>query len=330
MRELDKPRETVVFVKGDFTRPGAKVTPATPVALTPKSPPAARNRSDLADWLVSRENPLTARVAVNRVWQVYFGRGLVETENDFGTMGEQPSHPELLDWLACDFRDNGWSLKRLHRLIVTSATYRQASTHRTDLAETDARNKWFARQNRLRLEAEQIRDAVLSTAGLLDPRIGGPPVFPPQPGGLGAFTQNMRPWVASKGGDRFRRALYTHLQRSTLHPALSVFDAPDTFTACTRRQRSNTPLQALTLLNDAAFHELAAAFGKRIANLTGTDEQRLTEAFRLATARVPKPSEVTSLARLLHAERTVGPNDSDGWTAVARVLLNLDESITRE
>ncbi len=330
MRELDKPRETVVFVKGDFTRPGAKVTPATPVALTPKSAPAARNRSDLADWLVSRDNPLTARVAVNRVWQVYFGRGLVETENDFGTMGELPSHPELLDWLACDFRDNGWSLKRLHRLIVTSATYRQASTHRADLAETDARNKWFARQNRLRLEAEQIRDAALSTAGLLDPRIGGPPVFPPQPGGLGAFTQNMRPWVVSKGGDRFRRALYTHLQRSTLHPALSVFDAPDTFTACTRRQRSNTPLQALTLLNDAAFHELAAAFGKRIANLTGTDEQRLTQAFRLATARVPKPSEVTSLARLLHAERTVGPNDSDGWTAVARVLLNLDESITRE
>ncbi len=330
MHELAQPRETVIFIKGDFTRPGAKVSPATPAALPPTASHPARDRRDLADWLVARGNPLTARVLVNRVWQVYFGRGLVETENDFGTMGSEPSHPELLDWLACEFRDAGWSLKHLHRLIVTSSAYRQASVHRPDLAESDPRNQWFARQNRLRLEAEQIRDAALVTSGMLDRRMGGPPVFPPQPDGLGAFTQNKRAWVASTGGDRFRRAVYTHLQRSTLHPALSVFDAPDTFTTCTRRQRSNTPLQALTLLNDTAFHELAAAFGKRLAALPGPDVKRIEVGFQLATGRIAQPREIQTLARLLAAERATSPGDDTGWTAVARVLLNLDESITRE
>lgn len=331
MRELAKPRETVVFVKGDFTRPGAQVTPATPVSLTRPASPAARDRRDLANWLVAPENPLTARVLVNRVWQVYFGRGLVETENDFGTMGSEPSHPELLDWLATDLVRSKWSLKHLHRRIVTSATYRQASLHRPDLDEKDARNRWLARQNRLRFEAEQIRDAALVASGLLDPRVGGPPVFPPQPGGLGAFTQNKRDWVASTGGDRYRRAIYTHLQRSTLHPALSVFDAPDTFTACTRRQRSNTPLQALTLLNDVAFHELAVAFGKRISQLTGSDTTRLEQGFRIATGRKPAPAEAQALAHLLAAEREASSTSpADAWTTVGRVLLNLDESITRE
>ncbi len=330
MRELAEPRETVVFIKGDFTRPGAKVSPATPASLPPQAERPARDRRDLADWLVAAGNPLTARVLVNRVWQVYFGRGLVETENDFGTMGSEPSHPELLDWLACEFRDSGWSLKHLHRLIATSATYRQASLHRPDLADADPRNQWFARQNRLRFEAEQIRDAALVTSGMLDRRLGGPPVFPPQPGGLGAFTQNKRDWVASTGGNRFRRAVYTHLQRSTLHPALSVFDAPDTFTTCTRRQRSNTPLQALTLLNDTAFHELALAFGKRLAALPGPDAKRIELGFQLATGRPSQPPETQALARLLAAERATSPGDDTAWTAVGRVLLNLDESITRE
>ncbi len=330
MRELAQPRETVVFIKGDFTRPGARVNPATPASIPPVTERPPRDRRDLADWLVARGNPLTARVLVNRVWQVYFGRGLVETENDFGTMGSEPSHPELLDWLACEFRGSGWSLKHLHRLIVTSATYRQASLHRPDLAESDPRNQWLARQNRLRFEAEQIRDAALLTSGSLDRRLGGPPVFPPQPGGLGAFTQTKRDWIASTGGDRFRRAVYTHLQRSTLHPALSVFDAPDTFTTCTRRQRSNTPLQALTLLNDAAFHELALAFGKRLAALPGSDTKRIEMGFQLATGRPSDSSETLALARLLAAERATSPGDDTAWTAIARVLLNLDESITRE
>lgn len=331
MRELAQPRETVVFIKGDFTRPGAPVTAATPATLTRPTAPPARDRRDLAQWLVAPENPLTARVLVNRVWQVYFGRGLVETENDFGTMGSEPSHPELLDWLATDLVRSGWSLKHLHRRIVTSATYRQASLHRADLDEHDPRNRWLARQNRIRFEAEQIRDAALVASGLLDPRLGGPPVFPPQPGGLGAFTQNKREWIASTGGDRYRRALYTHLQRSTLHPALSVFDAPDTFTACTRRQRSNTPLQALTLLNDVAFHELAVAFGQRIAGLSGSDPSRLEQGFRIATGRKPGVAESQALLRLLESERSADPTHAaEAWTTVARVLLNLDESITRE
>lgn len=329
MRELPEPRETVTFIKGDFTRPGAKVTPSTPAALTSDRTRAVRDRRDLADWLVARSNPLTARVLVNRVWQVYFGRGLVETENDFGTMGAEPSHPALLDWLACDLRDSGWSLKRLHRHIVLSAAYRRSSVAAPELASKDPRNRWLARQNRIRLEAEQVRDAALASAGLLDARLGGPPVFPPQPGGLGAFTQSKRDWPASTGGDRYRRAIYTHLQRATLHPALSVFDAPDTFTTCTRRQRSNTPLQALTLLNDTAFHELAVALGRRLRALPGSDDARLRDGFRLATGRLPAPDEQRLLARLLADERAHG-GDEPAWTAVGRVLLNLDEAITRE
>jgi len=330
MKELPEPRETVIFIKGDFTRPGAKVTPATPVALT-ANPRPAKDRRDLADWLVDRANPLTARVTVNRVWQTYFGRGLVETENDFGTMGDEPSHPALLDWLAREFIDSGWSLRHIHRLIVTSQTYQQASLHRPDLAERDARNRWLARQNRLRLEAEQIRDAALVISGLLDPRVGGPPVFPPQPEGLGAFTQNKREWKPSQGTDRYRRALYTHLQRSTLHPALAVFDAPDTFTTCTRRQRSNTPLQALTLLNDQAFHEFAIAFGKRLAADPAPDDtRRLQNGFRTATGRSPDPEEIQALRQLLETEQRHGLPSDAAWTSVARVLLNLDETITRE
>lgn len=330
MKELAEPRETVVFIKGDFTRPGAKVTPATPVALTP-APKPARDRRDLADWMLDPANPLTARVTVNRVWQTYFGKGLVETENDFGTMGDEPSHPALLDWLAREFVRSGWSLRHIHRLIVTSQTYRQASNHRSDLAEQDARNRHLARQSRLRLEAEQIRDAALFISGLLDPRVGGPPVFPPQPAGLGAFTQSNREWKPSVGGDRHRRALYTHLQRSTLHPALAVFDAPDTFTTCTRRQRSNTPLQALTLLNDEAFHEFAVAFAQRIARSDlASDSLRIQQGFRIATGRSPDPAETDALLQLLATERQQGILADAAWVSVARVLLNLDETITRE
>ncbi len=333
MAEGSEPRDTRLYVKGDFTRRSVPVPPGTPASLPPlrmDGPGRRANRLDLARWLVASENPLAARVLVNRVWQQYFGRGVVETENDFGTQGTPPSHPELLDWLAVEFRDSGWSLKQLHRRIVLSDTYQRSSRAREDLVEADPRNLLLSRQSRLRLDAEVIRDVALSASGLLDRTIGGPPVFPPQPEGLGAFTQNRRDWKASTGGGRFRRALYTTLQRSTLHPALAVFDAPDTFTACTRRLRSNTPLQALTLLNDAQFHEIATAFGERISGGGGTLPARLALGFRLATGRLPAAAESARLEALFHAERAAGATEATAWRAVARVLLNLDETITRE
>ncbi len=329
MKERAEPRATQVMIKGDFTRPAQTVEAGTPAILG--AWPGGRTRLDLARWLVSPENPLVARVTVNRIWLAFFGRGLVETENDFGTMGTPPSHPELLDWLAAEFIARGWSLKAMHRLIVTSATYRQSSRMKSGAA--DPANKWLSRQTRLRLEAEAIRDAHLAASGLLDPRLGGPPVFPPQPAGLDLFTQNQREWKPSTGGDRYRRGLYTWIQRTRFHPALAVFDAPDAFTACTRRLRSNTPLQALTLLNDQAFHELAQGFARRMQSWEGDDAARIDRAFRRCLARSPHPAELDRLTRLLQAERATDPpeaRETDAWLAVARVLLNLDETITRE
>src|SRR5438876_679388 len=275
MRELPEPRETHVFIKGDFTRPGEKVNPAVPAVLPPLVASAARaqpfNRLDLARWIVATNNPLTARVIVNRVWQQYFGKGIVETENDFGTQGSPPSHPELLDWLAsellepaADHAANRWSLKHLHRLIVTSAVYRQSSQARPDLRDIDPNNRLLARQSRLRLDAEIVRDACLASAGLLSSKMGGPSVNPPQPDGVMTLGQSKHPWKPSAGEDRYRRGIYTQFYRATPHPALNVFDAPDAFSACTRRLRSNTPLQALTLLNDRQFYELAQALAARV------------------------------------------------------------------
>jgi len=329
MKERAEPRPTHVMIKGDFTRPAQAVEAGTPAILG--APPEGRTRLELARWLVSPENPLVARVTVNRLWLAFFGRGLVETENDFGTMGTPPSHPELLDWLASEFIARGWSLKAMHRLIVTSATYRQSSLLKSGAA--DSANKWLSRQTRLRLEAEAIRDAHLAASGLLDPRLGGPPVFPPQPAGLDLFTQNQREWKPSTGGDRYRRGLYTWIQRTRFHPALAVFDAPDAFTACTRRLRSNTPLQALTLLNDQAFLEIAQGFARSMQSWEGDDAARIDRAFRRCLARSPHPAELDRLTRLLQAERIANPqepSESDAWLAVARVLLNLDETITRE
>ncbi len=331
LAERQQPRDTRLFIKGDFTRPADAVPPITPAVLPKLSAERPRpNRLDLAQWLVAPENPLTARVAVNRIWQQYFGRGLVETENDFGTQGSAPTHPELLDWLAVEFRESGWSLKHIHRLIVMSDTYRRSSYARPDLRDSDPRNLLLARQNRLRLDAEVIRDVALAASGVLDLTVGGAPVFPPQPEGLGAFTQNKREWKASTGGQRYRRAIYTSLQRSTLHPALAVFDAPDTFTTCTRRLRSNTPLQALTLLNDAQFHEISAALAAKIAASSGTPSERIATGFRRCIGRAPARAEVERLEALRKAELDSGANEATAWLAVARVLVNLDETITRE
>ena len=312
MRDLPQPRETRLFIKGDFTRPDAVVTPGTLHVLPPlEAGGAGPTRLDLAKWLVSRSNPLTARVIMNRVWQIYFGRGLVETENDFGTQGSAPTHPELLDWLASEFMESGWNLKHMHRLIVTSEAYLRSSKARPDLALKDPTNRLLAHQTRLRMDAEMVRDASLAATGLLNPKLGGPPVYPPQPEGAMNVGQVKRPWPTSTGPDRYRRGLYTYFFRASPHPALTVFDAPDSFTTCTRRLRSNTPLQALTLLNDAAYFEFAQRMAKVI------EEKGVETAFRQCVARAPTARELATLKKL------------DALTA-GRVLLNLDETITRE
>jgi hypothetical protein len=370
MRELAAPRDTHVLIKGDFTRPGEAVTPGTPGFLEMgqgQDRPTATSRSqlptrlDLARWIVATNNPLTARVLVNRVWQQYFGRGLVETENDFGTQGALPTHPELLDWLAWELMSpveslnrsivksgigkpvadsahasTPWSLKHLHRLIVTSATYRQSSRARPELRDKDPNNRLLARQSRLRLDAEVVRDVALAASGLLSRKMGGPPVYPPQPAGVMSLGQSNREWKPSAGADRHRRGVYTWFWRATPHPALAVFDAPDAFSACTRRLRSNTPLQALTLLNDQQFYEMAEGLAARVLReAPKADSTRLDYAFQLCVVRLPSADEKRRLQELLALEHRLATRDArdseaGAWMAVARVLLNLDETITRE
>ncbi len=312
LKELDKPRKTTVFIKGDFTRPADEVTPGTPKVLHPFQPTQSTpNRLDLAKWIVDPANPLTARVIVNRVWQQYFGRGIVETENDFGTQGTSPTHPELLDWLATELIAKQWSLKELHRLIVSSHTYRQSSAVRADLKEVDPNNYLLARQSRLRLDAEVVRDVALSACGLLSKKLGGPPVYPPIPDGVMGQGQVKRDWIVSKGEDKYRRGMYTFVYRASPPPALTVFDAPDGFSSCTRRIRSNTPLQALTLLNDSSFFEFASELEKVIKS------DGLETAFRRCTTRLPNEEELAVLKQL-------------DTLSAARVMLNLDETLTRE
>lgn len=312
MKELPQPRKTTVFIKGDFTRPDVEVQPGTPAVLHPFETASKQpNRLDLARWITSPKNPLTARVIVNRVWQQYFGRGIVETENDFGSQGTLPSHPELLDWLATEFMAKKWSLKELHKLIVTSKTYRQSSANRPDLIEKDPQNYLLARQTRLRLDAEVVRDVCLTASGLLSPKLGGSPVYPPIPDGVMGQGQVKRVWSVSKGADKYRRGLYTFVYRASPPPSLTVFDAPEGFNSCTRRIRSNTPLQALTLMNDSGFYEFATALKKII------EKDGLEAAFKRCTSRAPKPDELAVLKKL------------DTLNA-ARALLNLDETVTRE
>ena len=335
MQELPQARASTIFIKGDFTRPGAPVTPAAPAILPPLTADKP-TRLDLARWLFDPAHPLTARVMVNRIWQQYFGRGIVETENDFGTQGIAPTHPALLDWLATELVAQRWSMKALHRAIVTSATYRQSSRARPDLEIADPVNRLLARQSRLRLDAELVRDVALAGSGLLVPKLGGPPVYPPQPDGVMNLGQNRRSWTPSEGPDRYRRGLYTHFWRATPHPALAVFDAADSFSACTRRLRSNTPLQALTLLNDRQFFEFAGALADRVLRDGGaTDAPRLDLAFKACVSRPPTAAESGRLLALLNqlktpADGAAPATEREAWTIIARVLLNLDETITRE
>jgi mono/diheme cytochrome c family protein len=335
MRDLAKPREHYIHLGGDFTRKGSAVQPGVPsVFPSLKNPTATPNRLDLAKWLVDSENPLTARVTMNRLWQQYFGKGIVETENDFGLMGDRPTHPEVLDFLASEFMSGGWKVKRMHRMIVMSETYRRSSQSRADVTAADPYNKLLARQNRLRLDAEIIRDAALNVTGLLGRKVGGPSVYPPIPKGANDITQVKREWKVSEGEDKYRRAMYTFFQRSAGYPGLITFDAPDGAVSCTRRVRSNTPLQALILLNDDTFFEFADVLAKRIL----TDGAKLDDSGKLAIGwqrvlqRDMKPAESKRLLAFLAAQRDAQKEKSEQavWTAVSRVLLNLDEFMTRE
>jgi len=320
MRALE--RKSHILSRGDFKQPGVAVEPGTPSVLPPmETPPGKRaNRLDLARWIVSPANPLTARVTVNRIWQEYFGRGLVRTSENFGNQGEKPTHPELLDWLAAEFMDNGWSLKHMHRLIVMSDTYRQSSHARPDLSQKDPENKLLARQSRIRLHAEGIRDSALFASGLLAPEVGGQSVRPPQPAAAGA-----KDWKESQGRDRYRRAMYIQLSRTAPYPFLANFDAPAGYGATCRRNRSNTPLQALNLLNDPVFVEAARALALRASSEGGSFDAQLDRAFHWCLGRAPAPDERQWLTQ--YFQQQPGPM---AWTGVASVLLNLDEFLTRE
>jgi len=338
-------RPTHVLIRGDFLRPGAEVSPGFPAAFG-ATDQAPKNRLDLARWLVSEKNPLTARVQVNWVWQKHFGRGLAPTLEDFGTRGEPPSHPELLDWLATEFVRQNWSMKALHKLIVCSATYRQSSAVRPELRERDPQNVLLARQNRLRLEAEIVRDSALATSGLLVETIGGPSIRPPQPAGISDLTYaGSAKWVESTGPDRYRRGLYIWFQRTSPYPTLMTFDAPDSNVCTVRREKSNTPLQALALLNDAVFVECAQALGKRVAAGSGDVPRRLTLAWKLCSGREPSSEELARVTKLFDELRTLyqtqpeaasklsgkaATAESAAWVALARTLLNLDEFVMRE
>ncbi len=328
MRELEKARPTHIHIRGDFLREGNVVSPDVPACLPPLAESdRLKNRLDLAEWLVRPDHPLTSRVLVNRVWIRFFGRGLVETENDFGMQGTPPTHPALLDWLASELMDNGWSLKALHRTILTSATYRQSSHHRADLIQADPLNRLLGRQTRFRVEAEVLRDLTLAASGLLSKRIGGPSVYPPQPAGVYAFTQNKKSWKTVEGADRYRRGLYTFFYRSAPHPMLSTFDTPDFNTTCTQRERSNTPLQSLTLANDPAQMEFVHALAKRLQKETSlTDSQRIERCFHLCLCRPPSKEESSRLLKYFQTH-----NDAaKGWIGVVRVVVNLDEFVTRD
>lgn len=387
LRRRAEPRVTQVHKRGDFLNLGVVVQPGVPAVL-PSLPTNVASRLELARWLVDDRNPLTARVIVNRYWQTLFGRGLVETDDDFGLQGTPPTHPELLDWLARQFQQPdraAWSTKRWLRDVLSSAVYRQSSDARPDLAELDPRNELLARQNRLRVEAEIVRDLALGASGLLTSVVGGPSVMPPQPEGVYAFTQDPKPWKTETGANRYRRGMYTFFWRSLPHPMLTVFDAPNANVSCTKRLRSNTPLQALTLANDVMFVECARSLSERLlAESSVSVRERIQHLVRLTLSRDPTAEEMNYLVTLVESQRQafaaepaladeflremsttesdaghaaqgnlgsdqknaddkVGKSD-DGkrakggerdaeraaWMAVARVLLNLDEFITRE
>ena len=363
MQELPKPRDTHILMRGQYDKKGAKVAAALPAFLSNGQPSGDRplTRLDLARWLVAPENPLTARVTVNRFWQMYFGTGLVKTSDDFGSQGEWPSHPELLDFLATEFVRSGWDVKAMQRLIVTSAAYRQSSRVTPELLARDPENRLLARGPRFRLSAEFIRDQALALSGLLNPQIGGRSVSPYQPAGLWeelmsrADGQNWtaQVYVQDHGPDLYRRTMYTFWKRTSPPPALSTFDAPDREICTVRRLRTNTPLQALVLMNDPTYVEASRKLAERMMASGGqTPDERIAFAFRLATARPPKPAELAVLRRIFDqqlavyrqnpeaAKKLLGVGESPrdekleatelaAWTIVSSSILNLDEVVTK-
>jgi len=353
----EDPRVTHILKRGDFLQPEREVSPGVPSFLNPL-PAGPPNRLTFARWLVDRQSPTTARSIVNRVWQSYFGTGIVATVENLGTQAETPSNQPLLDWLAVEFMDSGWSLKKLQRLIATSAAYRQNSNVTAEMLAKDPDNRLIARGPRYRVDAEVVRDIALASSGLLTDKIGGPSVFPPAPELLFQPPASYSPksWNLETGADRYRRALYTFRFRTVPYPVLQAFDAPNGEMACVRRSRSNTPLQALATLNEPLFVESSQALAARALNEGGpTDRDRVAYAFRLCTARTPSASEANVLLELLAKEdrrladgwlsaidlaglktgAATVPGDSTprrlaAWTVVARVILNLDETITKE
>jgi hypothetical protein len=360
MAEMEKPRDTFIRMRGAYDQLGEKVTAGTPAALPSLAAGEPSNRLGLARWLVSPQHPLTSRVAVNRLWQMFFGTGLVKTAEDFGSQGDWPSHPELLDWLAREFVESGWNIKQLQRLILTSTTYRQSSRAEPSLFQRDPENRLIARGARFRLQAEFIRDQALALSGLLNGQIGGKSVSPYQPAGLWeelSMREDSRNFSAqffelSKGADLYRRSMYTFWKRSSPPPQMSTFDAPDRETCTVRRPRTNTPLQALVLLNDPTYIEASRKLAERLLHRTGSDADRVAWAFRLATARIPSAQEKAILLRVLEQQRahykanrqaaeqllatgeaprdlTLDAAELAAWTLLSSTILNLDETVTK-
>ncbi len=360
LQARDEMRPTAILKRGDFLKPGKAVQPGVPAFLNPLPPDSPHNRLTFAKWLVDPKAPTTARAFVNRAWQSYFGTGLVATSEDLGTQAEAPSHPELLDWLAVEFMEKGWGVKDLHRLIVGSSTYRQSSKATPELLARDPYNRLLARGARLRVEGEVVRDIQLAASGLLNPALGGPSTMPPAPAFLFQPPASYAPfpWIEAKGPDRYRRGVYTWRRRSTPYPLLSTFDVPEGNTSCVRRVRSNTPLQALITLNETIAVEAARALARKaLADGGATDADRIAYAFRRCVSRKPVDAEMAVLLNLLDdherhfaegwaspweivtGSRAEKPSDLPkgasptkwaAYTVVARVLLNLDETITKE
>jgi hypothetical protein len=353
MRERVSHERPSAFVRrrGSFLDKGERVHAGLPELLHPLRDDQMPNRLGLAHWLVDEQNPLTPRVIVNRAWEQFFGRGIVETSEDFGTQGSPPSHPELLDWLATELVGQGWRMKSLHRVIVTSATYRQTSAAAPALVERDPYNRLLARGPRFRLEAEMVRDVALATSGLLSRKVGGPSVFPPQPEGIWDIPYSNDKWTTSEREDRYRRGLYVFIRRSAAYPSFMTFDATSREYCTVRRVRTNTPLQALVTLNDEAFFEAAQALAARVLREAASpDANRATYVLRLVTSRTPTTDEVARMLTSYTAQlagfrrdpaaaaRAVGqyavtgvdPAEQAAWTLVANAILNLDETLTKE
>ncbi len=335
------PLKANVHTRGEFLSKADEVTAGTPEILPPLPASERTDRLALAKWLVNKNNPLTARVQVNRMWEQYFGHGLVETSEDFGTQGSPPTHPELLDWLATEFMTSGWNMKKIHRLIVTSAAYRQSSASTPALLSRDPDNRLYARGSRFRMEAEMIRDTALSASGLISLKVGGPSVMPEQPDGIWDSPYSGEQWQKAMGDEQYRRGLYTFWKRTSPYPSFMAFDATSRESCTVRRIRTNTPLQALALLNDKAYLEAAWALAKRMERAGKTTTQKLEAGFRLCTGRRPQATELNRLAQAYQkllsqyqakpaeAKKLGGTPEIAALTMVGNVLLNLDETITK-